>query len=577
TEEFVENPKLLEEIIFYEDKEKFQKQISKLQNEENNIRHLEFEYRVVTNKGEIRCIHHICRKIFNEEGKYLGLRVSNRDITENKKAIDTISKLSTVIEQSPLAIVITDRNGIIEYANKMTREVTGYDVKELIGKKTSIFKSDETDKKKYAELWHTILEGNIWEGQILNRRKNGELYWEKLILSPILNENNKIINIVAIKEDINKRILLQKELYKYKENLEELVEKRTLQLKQSEKKFKALAENSEDIIVRFNIELNVTYVNKAIESLTGIKKDEWIGKSIVDLKYSKNKLLLWQKTLREVLQNKKVRRLEYDLGNGKWIDWIIIPELMDNGNINSLLVTGRDITSIKEYEINLIDALRREQELNELKSRFISIASHEFRTPLTAILSSSQMLQRFSVKWDNSKLQEHYNRIFESVNNLTELIDEILLIGKAEEGNIELNSCNIEIKEIIEQIIDKLKVSLKSGQIISTEKVNVFNVFTDKKIVEKIITNLLSNAIKYSGEGTKIIIETRKLKNSYVIIVKDEGIGIDEKILDFIFNPFYRADNVMHIHGTGLGLNIVKRFVTLLGGNVSVKSKLNKG
>jgi PAS domain S-box-containing protein len=178
-EEFTANPKLLEEIVLDEDREIVKKHICEKLKEKNGGLYNDYEYRLLTKNGDIRSIHHICRKIYDEDGKYLGIRASNRDITENKKAIETISKLSTVIEQIPIAIVIADKNGIIEYANKMTKEVTGYDVEKLIGKKTSVFKSVKTAKKKYEKLWDTILSGRIWNGKILNKRKNGELYWEK--------------------------------------------------------------------------------------------------------------------------------------------------------------------------------------------------------------------------------------------------------------------------------------------------------------------------------------------------------------------------------------------------------------
>lgn len=569
--DFYSDPDLIKKIIHKDDINNF---ISMLKNI-NGVQ--ESEFRIVTKSGSTKWIQNITRQIY-EAGKYLWLRVENRDITENKRALSQIYKLSTAVKQSPFSIMITDANGKIEFANESCSKITGYEFEEIIGCTPGIFKSGKTKKATYKEIWDTILAGKVWEGDLLNKRKNSETYWEHLIISPVFNEKSEIINFVAIKEDITERKRIEKELNEYRTRLEGIVEERTIELKMSEEKYRVLAENSEDVIMRFNDNLEHIYVNQSIEKLTGIPAEKFIGKTHRELDFAKDLVNFWETNLENVFRTKKTERVEFQLPNGKWVDCLLVPETEESGEVKSVVGDSRDITNIKEYEDKIEKALSREKELNELKTKFISTASHEFRTPLATILSSTQMIRRFYGSWGEKQIFEQINFIEEGIKNITELMDEVLLISKTENGNFKKALENIELKNLLKETIKGYKGLLKQGQSISLKNIlSETEVLADKKMLNQIMGNLISNAIKYSGEGKEIRVEANYKKNRLYLKVIDNGIGIRQNELTKIFEPFYRSSYVEGIEGTGLGLDIVRRFLDILDGKIEVTSKLNHG
>jgi len=545
---------------------------------ENDGEIIGFESEWIRKDGTIISVRESARAVKNDKGETLCYDGAVEDITETKTALTQIYKLSTAIEQSPLSIMITNIKGEIEFANASCTRITGYELEEIIGCTPKIFKSGKTEKKKYKELWDTILGGEIWNGELLNKRKNGEFYWEYIIISPIYNDRKEIINFVAIKEDITEKKRLEKELNDYRTRLENIVEERTIELKLSEEKYRILAENSEDMIMRFNSNFEHLFVNPAVEKLTGIPAEKFIGKRYKELNYPDEFANFWETVLENVFMTGKIERTEFQLPNGKWIDWILIPEFSEDGKVNSIVTSARDITQIKNYEEDINKALQREIELNELKSRFISTASHEFRTPLATILSSAQLIKKFSKKWTEQELLDQFSSIDVSVKQITEMMDDILLISKTEEGKFKTQLGNIKVDEFISKIIKEHEVLVKENQKISfADKTDSLEINSDKKVLRYIVGNLISNAIKYSGSDAKIKVETEMKKNKLLIHVTDNGIGIADEEQPFIFDPFYRANNAAEIDGTGLGLNIVKRMVEILDGRISLRSKLGFG
>lgn len=244
--------------------------------------------------------------------------------------------------------------------------------------------------------------------------------------------------------------------------------------------------------------------------------------------------------------------------------------------VNTLLQTNK---TLENQEEELKVALEREKELNELKSRFVSMASHEFRTPLSTILSSAQLISRYKEESHNEKREKHINRIKSAVGNLTGILNDFLSLSKIEEGKIVAEKEEIDLDEMCLLVMDEVKGLLKKDQIIDHQtdaKGLIIN--SDRKVLKNVLFNLLSNAIKYSGAGDtikcQIISEDKDLLEIQII---DQGIGIPEEEQQFMFERFFRANNVETIQGTGLGLNIVKRYVELLGGSIGFTSKLGLG
>ena len=276
-----------------------------------------------------------------------------KDVTQRKLDQELILQLSSGIEQSPTSVVITDTEGNIEYVNPKFSELTGYSFEEVKGKKPSVLKSNETDPELYKNLWETITSGKQWRGEFLNKKKNGELYWELAFIFPLYDYAGKISQYLGIKIDITDRKMLEHELKRYQEDLEELIEQRTDELRLSEQKFKALAENSDDLITRFNNSLEILYVNPAVYKVTGKSAESLIGKSIDQFGFPKQLKKLWEKSLMKVIQFKERDRIEFMLPNGIWLDWLLIPEFDKNDEVRSVFTSGRDITNMKKVENEL--------------------------------------------------------------------------------------------------------------------------------------------------------------------------------------------------------------------------------
>ena len=252
-------------------------------------------------------------------------------------------------------------------------------------------------------------------------------------------------------------------------------------------------------------------------------------------------------------------------------------ESLENEVIKRTQALVETLRSLEKSKKNLEVALEKEKELGELKSRFVSMASHEFRTPLTTILSSASLIQKYEEKEEQEKREKHTLRIKAAVGNLTNILEEFLSVGKLEEGRIETHMANFDISELIGECKDDLASIHKSGQIITYNHIGESIVYSDKSLLRKILINLCSNAIKFSPENSSVFVTTQLSKTQLSITVKDNGIGISKADQKHLFDRFFRGKNVTNIQGTGLGLHIVDRYLSLLNGKISFESELDKG
>lgn len=397
-------------------------------------------------------------------------------IIQNRRHVEKIRHLSTVVEQSPVLIIITGNDGCIEYVNPKFSEVTGYSFEEALGKNPRMLKSNSNFTCNYENLWKTILSGKAWSGIFHNKKKNGELFWESAIISPVKNHLGEITHFIGIKEDITKKVEAEKELEKYRNHLEQMVTDRTVKLAQ---------------------------VNKQL---------------------------------------------------------------------------ANELEKEKAIEETVKEALNKEKELSSLKTRFISTISHEFRTPLTTIFSSTELLEMFGKNWDNEKQLKHYSRIKESLLYLTGLLDEVLAINRVETGKLKLNLEKKDVTKLCQALIEDAK-SLSAGRhkILYKYELEEKEYFIDEKLLRYILNNLLSNAVKYSTNGGSIELKVESLKENLCFTVKDEGIGIPKIDQEHLFESFFRAGNVHPIKGSGLGLSIVKHSVELHKGRIQFESEENQG
>ena len=230
----------------------------------------------------------------------------------------------------------------------------------------------------------------------------------------------------------------------------------------------------------------------------------------------------------------------------------------------------------KEEELKLL--LDKEKEINQMKSRFVSMASHEFRTPLATVLSSASLIEKYTEGHQQENRTRHVKKIRNAVNNLTNILNDFLSLGKLEEGSIAPKPEWFEINSFVKDLVEEISVLLKPGQYIDLQVDNQISVlYCDPRFLYNSIVNMLSNASKYSDEQKPIVFSVEDSEDEVVFIIKDQGMGIPEKEQVHLFNRFFRAQNAINVQGTGLGLHIVKRYMDLLNGRITFESELDIG
>lgn len=305
----------------------------------------------------------------------------------------------------------------------------------------------------------------------------------------------------------------------------------------------------------FPVEISLSYYNQ--------NEETFVIAFIVDItsrKEIENKLVSQREELEKVSDD--MRLLNTELEGRVEERTIILKEALEK-------------LEISQQELST--SLDKERQLNEIKSRFVSMASHEFRTPLSTILSSATLIAKYPGTDDQDKREKHIGRIKDSVKHLNELLEDFLSLGKLEEGKVSIATVQFSVPEFIDDIVDEVKAQLKKDQKIEYSCSGPATFITDKRMLKNILLNLLSNGIKFSSEGKVVSLETYHEYDHLKIIIKDQGIGIPEEDQKHLFTTFFRAANASNIQGTGLGLTIIKRYINLLHGEISLQSVLEEG
>lgn len=235
------------------------------------------------------------------------------------------------------------------------------------------------------------------------------------------------------------------------------------------------------------------------------------------------------------------------------------------------------LIKLEATQKDVIRALEKERELNDMKSKFVTVASHEFRTPLATILSSASLIGRYVRTEDNDKREKHVQRIKSAVNNLTEILNDFLSIGKLEEGHLQSVAVQINMSVCCNELLDEIRAVCKDGQEIIYSHEGPNEAWLDMHLVRNVLINILSNSIKYSEAYTKIRLRTRVEQGNVHFEIQDEGIGIPLKDQEHVYDRFFRAHNAGNAQGTGLGLNIVNKYIELMKGKIWFESEPGKG
>ncbi|RCH55451.1 PAS domain-containing sensor histidine kinase [Mucilaginibacter hurinus] len=236
------------------------------------------------------------------------------------------------------------------------------------------------------------------------------------------------------------------------------------------------------------------------------------------------------------------------------------------------------VLALERAKEEVSESLEKEKELSQLKSRFVSMASHEFRTPLSSIQLSAVLIEKYAQQFNNPNIEKHIGKIKNSVNHLTTILNDFLSLEKLEAGKVEPQYTTFDIVKFAEEITEEMQMIAKQNQNIIYQHTGISSVVTlDQSLLKNCVINLIGNAIKYSGENTFIEFSSEITENSLIILIKDNGIGIPEADQTHLFEPFFRAHNTGSIPGTGLGLNIVTRYAGLMNGQIHFESKVNQG
>jgi PAS domain S-box-containing protein len=527
------------------------------------------------------------------------------DITEQVNAINALKeseeKFRTLSEKSPNVIFIV-KEGRIIYMNEKCVEVLGYE-KEYFTSQSFQWKSiltAESFKIATAKYGEDITSYSPAPGEFTLLNIAGKEI-EVIVSTTPINYFGETVSMVIL-TDITERRNTEKQLQKYRDHLENLVTERTQKLddvnkllKEEIEKLKIAEDSIQNQLSFMSILLDTipnpifirdaqkiyTGCNKAFEEFLGIKKENVLGKTIFETaQYEVARIEdKWDEELLKTGEAQSYETLAYD-GYGVVHDVLVYKGSFNkaDGTLGGVVGVMLDITEFKKLQKEILKALNKEKELNELKSRFISVASHEFRTPLTTILAAADLLEMYGREWPNEKYYEYLRNVQNAVLYMNELINDVLTVNKSESDNIKFTPSETNLYELLSGILDNIKLSAPENINFDFDYTLQENIFElDSKLITQITTNLLSNAIKYSPKGGKVSFRITKEFDNLLLSISDEGIGIPKDDQELLFEPFHRGQNVGAISGTGLGLSIVKKSTQIHHGTLSINSEVNKG
>ncbi|MBD2502842.1 PAS domain S-box protein [Anabaena azotica] len=501
-------------------------------------------------------------------GKITGIVCIHTDVTQHQQREEGLRLRDRAIDASSNGIIIADAttpNGPIIYVNPAFERMTGYSSAEVIGQNFRIFQSADIDQPGLRELSAAMQAGKACTVVLRNYRKDGSLLWNEFNISPVYDHTGQLTHYISIQTDITERKQAETAL---------LVSQQRLQY---------LLTSSPAVIYTSQTfgEFGTIFISDNVTAMTGYEAREFTEDPSfwVSHIHPEDVASVFHK-LAHVWERKNYK-LEYRFlhKDGKY-HWIYDQGRVVQDDINNPIERVGyliDITERKQLEDYLKVALEKEKELSELKSRFVSMTSHEFRTPLSTILSSSELLEHYRHKWTEEKQLTHLHRIQTAVKRMTEMLNDILIIGKAEAGRLEFVPKSFDIVAYCRTLVEEVQLNRTNHQVYFLSEHEYMSCYMDDKLLGHILSNLISNAIKYSPVSSRVLVKFYCQDERAVFEVQDWGIGIPPEDITHLFESFYRAKNVGNILGTGLGLAIVKKCVDICQGEIFVSSKLGVG
>ena len=477
-------------------------------------------------------------------------------ILYRKKAEDNNKKLIQAVEQSPISIMITDTQGNVEYVNKGFKSLDSYLKSDLESGNANFFKL-QNEKNELADvLWQTIQEGRVWQGEISSTKEDGSIYWEKVLISPVLSKDKTISNYVAIKEDTTEKKLL------------------TESLKESNKALTTITDNLPVGVLIVDKDRQIIQINKTAAKTMGFGNGEEALSHLTNSSYEElfftNKKEEYKDEQTGVNVTALEERLEIKENNvSREILKNIIPISLDQKEV--FLEAFMDISAQKEIQ-------KKEAESNKAKSEFLANMSHEIRTPMNGIIGATELLAKTRMTKEQKNVVSIIGR---SCDNLLNIINDILDFSKIEAGKMKIESYAFNLRSTVDYLMDQMSFrSLEKGiEILSDVEDTIPPVLIgDESRLIQVLVNLMGNAVKFTSEGEVVLkVEIEQQKGTNLMLhfsVEDSGIGIPKNKLEKIFESFTQADGstTRKFGGTGLGTSISKMLVELMGGKIWVES-----
>jgi two-component system, sensor histidine kinase and response regulator len=581
-EDFLEDPDLISRLIHSDDREHWNRHFADVmgscQADRDSI-----QMRLRARDGSEHWVEHICNAVVTADGRYLGRRGVFRDITERKRIESELTKRSLAVEQSPESIVITDLDGCIEYVNDAFTANTGYRREEALGQNPRILKSGLTPPEIFDELWECLLRGEVWHGELINRRKNGEFYTELASISPIRQADGHITHYLAVKADVTEQKRLAEELDQYRHHLEELVEARTLELRQQTRSLQALIDNLPHLAWMKDREGRFVAVNRVFAEAKGRAPSEIIGLTDYEL-WSHEMAERYRVDDAEVMAGRAQRTLEMpSVTNPKAIyETFKAPILDDTGEALGTVGFARDIRPQREMEAELARRAELAESAVRAKSAFLANMSHEIRTPMNAILGLAHLLRRELINPANIN---RLDKIESAARHLLTVINDILDLSKIEAGKLQLSDEDFSAVMLVDQvsslILDEARAKGLSLKVDLDPELPWMR--GDVTRLRQALLNYASNAVKFTHTGV-VTIRVRLLERDAESMtvrfeVEDTGIGIPPDKQPKLFQAFEQADTstTRRYGGTGLGLAITAQLARMMGGDAGADSIAGQG